>query len=187
LKTQLTPQYFLLVFLTMVSTWIQVVFDSAVAHKEAMSPILNRSFSEVNELAAVTHTMIDRMTLSLEVKMVTNKPSKSRNQNSLERQMVLQAKKDLAQRLSVEADQINLLEVRQVTWPDSSLGCPQPGKVYNQEPQDGLLIRLEIGGRMYFYHSGGTLDPFFCEQTSEVVPHPTKGDEFVPPPGSEID
>lgn len=101
--------------------------------------------------------------------------------------MVLKAKKDLAHRLSIQIDRINLLEVRPVTWPDASLGCPQRGKVYSQVRQDGLLIRMKAGGRFYFYHSGGDLDPFLCEQTSRMIPHPTKGDEFVPPPGSEID
>ena len=100
---------------------------------------------------------------------------------------MLKAKKDLANRLSAKMDRINLLEVREVTWPDTSLGCPQPGRVYNQVLQDGLLIRLEVGGRMYFYHCAGDLDPFLCEETSQIVPHPTLDDEFVPPPGSEID
>jgi hypothetical protein len=98
------------------------------------------------------------------------------------------AKEDLASRLSVAVDEIKLLEVRQVTWPDTSLGCPQPGLVYSQVSQEGLLIRLRVAGRMYFYHSGGTQDPFLCEGTSQVVPQVTpKADEFVPPPDSEID
>lgn len=162
-------------------------FDSAAAHKVATLPILKTNFSEVNEAAAGTKTEIDRMTLSQEVKIVTNEPSKLNKQNSLERQMIIQAKEDLSKRLSVEVDQINLLEVRKVTWPDSSLGCPQSGKVYRRVPQDGLLIRLGFGGSMYFYHSGRNKNPFLCEETLKVVPHPTKVDEFVPPPGSEID
>jgi hypothetical protein len=40
---------------------------------------------------------------------------------------------------------------------------------------------------MYFYHSAGALNPFLCEETSQIVPHPGKGDEFIPPPGVEID
>jgi hypothetical protein len=171
----------------MASICALAVFDSAAAYKVSILPILNTDLSGANDVAAGTKTNIDRITLSQEVKIVTDEPAKSRTQNSLERQMVMKAKKDLVHRLSVEINEINLLEVRQVTWPDSSLGCPQPGKVYNQVSQDGLLIRLEVGGRMYFYHNGGTLDPFFCEQTSQVIPHPTKVDEFVPPPGSEID
>jgi hypothetical protein len=101
---------------------------------------------------------------------------------------VKQAKDDLARRLSLAVDQITLLEVREVVWPDASLGCPQPGVAYEQVPQDGLLIRLDVEGRMYFYHSGGTKAPFLCEQTSQVIPEVTpKSDEFVPPPDWEID
>jgi hypothetical protein len=101
---------------------------------------------------------------------------------------VNQAKEDLARRLSVETDQIDLLEARQVTWPDSSLGCPKPGMVYAQALQEGLLIRLGVAVRMYFYHSGGDQDPFLCEQTSRQVPSITPlSDEWLPPPGSKTD
>jgi hypothetical protein len=100
--------------------------------------------------------------------------------------MATLAKADLASRLSVAVDEIKLLEVRQVTWPDTSLGCPQPGLVYSQVAQEGLLIRLSAAGRMYFYHSRGTEDPFLCEQ-SQFAPQPAKEDELLPPPGSETD
>ena len=112
----------------------------------------------------------------------------SEPQDPLLSEMVTKAKEDLANRLSVEMDQISLLEVRQVTWPDSSLGCPQPGMAYAQALQEGLLIRLGVDQDMYFYHSGETGDPFLCEGTSQVIPQATpKVDEFVPPPDSEID
>jgi hypothetical protein len=103
-------------------------------------------------------------------------------------EMVNQAREDLARRLSVPADQVEVLEVRAVVWPDSSLGCPKPGRVYAQVLQEGLLIRLSVDREMFFYHSGGTQAPFLCEGTSHVVPKITpKADEFVPPPDSEID
>ena len=99
-----------------------------------------------------------------------------------------QAKADLAARLGVDVNQIEVLEAIEVVWPDASLGCPQPGMAYAQVSQDGLLIRLSAGGRMYFYHSGGTGDLFLCEHTSGIVPGVTpKTDEFVPPPDTEID
>ena len=115
-------------------------------------------------------------------------PAISEPQDPFLSEMVAQAKQDLANRLSVELDRINLLEVREVTWPDSSLGCPQPGMAYAQAPQEGLLIRLGVDKDMYFYHSGEAQVPFLCEATSQVVPKVTpKVDEFVPPPDSEID
>ena len=113
--------------------------------------------------------------------------SQSRNQNSHENQLIQQAKKDLSHRLSIEVDKDQLLEIRAVIWPDSSLGCPEPGKIYSQILQSGFLIRLEVERRMYFYHSAGMQKPFLCEETSQMVPHPTKSDEFVPPPGAEIE
>lgn len=119
---------------------------------------------------------------------LSGEPNVSDLQDSFLDEMVTKAKEDLADQFSIELDQINLLEVREVTWPDSSLGCPQPGMVYSQVPQEGLLIRLGVGDRMYFYHSGGSQDPFLCEDSSRIVPKVTpKTDEFVPPPDSEID
>lgn len=73
---------------------------------------------------------------------------------------------DLAQRLDIPADAVEVVEVELVTWPDGGLGCPQPGMAYTQVPQDGLLIRLQAGGETYEYHSGGGRDPFLCEQAA---------------------
>jgi hypothetical protein len=50
--------------------------------------------------------------------------------------------------------------VRDITWPDPGLGCPQPGMAYKQAPVDGLLIRLESDGQLFEYHSGGGEAPF---------------------------
>jgi hypothetical protein len=95
---------------------------------------------------------------------------------------------DLAQRLSIPITQIKLMEVREVIWPDASMGCPQPDMAYTQVPVDGLLIRLGVGKKMYLYHSGGTMEPFLCESASPIFSESTpKDDEFVPPPDSEID
>jgi hypothetical protein len=100
--------------------------------------------------------------------------------------LVMKAVEDLAGRLSIQGEEIELLEVKEVVWPDSSLGCPQPGMAYKQVPMDGLLIRLRVDGRIYEYHSGGSRDPFLCEQTSPVSKStPIKLDEFVTPPSSE--
>ncbi len=77
--------------------------------------------------------------------------------------LIGQAKDDLAKRLSIASDQINLVESKPVEWPDGSLGCPQPGMAYTQVMVDGLLIRLQVGEKIYEYHSGGNRSPFLCE------------------------
>jgi hypothetical protein len=45
-------------------------------------------------------------------------------------------------------------------------------------PVDGLLIRLESGGQLFEYHSGGGKAPFLCEQ-------PSGGDKPTPVSGGE--
>jgi hypothetical protein len=84
--------------------------------------------------------------------------------------LVNQAKDDLAERLEIPTDSIDLLEAQEVTWPDSSLGCPKPGLSYMQVLQEGARIRLRAEGRTYHYHSGADGAPFYCENPSEPVP-----------------
>jgi hypothetical protein len=79
------------------------------------------------------------------------------------RELVMQARTDLAKRLTVEPETIDLLEVSEKLWPDASLGCPQPGKVYAQSIREGYLVRLRSGKRVYRYHSGQGGAPFLCE------------------------
>ena len=78
--------------------------------------------------------------------------------------VVTQAQEDLAGRLGIESQQVTVVEVQSVVWPDGGLGCPQPGMAYTQVQVDGLLIRLQARGRIYEYHSGGARPPFLCEQ-----------------------
>jgi len=77
--------------------------------------------------------------------------------------LVQQARDDLAMRLGIPSEQIDLVEFKQVEWPDGSLGCPQPGMAYTQVMVDGLLIRFQAGGSVYEYHSGGNRSPFLCK------------------------
>jgi hypothetical protein len=78
--------------------------------------------------------------------------------------LIEKAKEDLAQRLSISLDQISLGEATGVIWPDSSVGCPQPGMKYLQVPEDGARIVLEVEGISYEYHMGGRRGLFLCEK-----------------------
>lgn len=91
---------------------------------------------------------------------------------------------DLANRLSISAAQVTLLEATAVVWPDSSLGCPQPGMMYLQVPEDGLLIRLQAGDQVYEYHSGGIREPFLCEKSGKDPNPPPQIDIFNLTPSS---
>ena len=101
--------------------------------------------------------------------------------------LVERAKEDLARRLNIALTQIRLIETKVVVWPDASLGCPQPGMLYKQVPEDGALILLQANGISYEYHSGGSRGLFLCEQSTqkETPPPQLHLSDFTPrPPGS---
>ena len=65
------------------------------------------------------------------------------------------ARQDLAGRLGLAADQIQVLRTEAVEWPDTSLGCAQPGMMYAQVLTPGYRIVLQARGQTYTYHAGG--------------------------------
>lgn len=72
------------------------------------------------------------------------------------------AAEDLADRLGVDVDDVEVTRVEEVTWRDASLGCPQPGMAYAQVLTNGTLVVLEVDGTTYEYHAGGPRAPFLC-------------------------
>lgn len=60
---------------------------------------------------------------------------------------------DLAARLGVAPNEVEVVEVREVEWPDSSLGCPKPGYSYLQVITPGYQIRLRAQGQTYDYRT----------------------------------
>jgi hypothetical protein len=81
---------------------------------------------------------------------------------------VAHAANDLAQRLNLGIEQITLVSAERVTWPDASLGCPQPGMIYAQVRQPGMRILLSAGGHIYAYHNAGKRSPFLCENPANA-------------------
>ncbi|MBN1641385.1 MAG: hypothetical protein JXA09_09120 [Anaerolineae bacterium] len=67
--------------------------------------------------------------------------------------VVASAKADLAQRLNVAVDQIEVARVTPAEFPDASLGVPEPGKVYAQVITPGYVIELSAAGQTYVYHA----------------------------------
>jgi hypothetical protein len=83
---------------------------------------------------------------------------------------IVQATTDLAAQLGIDADDIEPVSAVLVTWPDASLGCPVPGMQYAQVLEDGSVIELRAGDRIYRYHSGGSRPPFPCDTPLDPVP-----------------
>jgi len=77
--------------------------------------------------------------------------------------LIERAKADLAQRLSIPTSQIKVIETKEASWPDGSLGCPQPDVVYSKFPTPGYLVRLEYGVNEFEYHLSIHGDTLYCE------------------------
>lgn len=84
--------------------------------------------------------------------------------------LIDKAKEHLANRLSVPIDLVNFNKVFDVTWPDSSLGCPQDGMMYAQVLTPGYLIQLEHGNIQYEYHSNKGTSLVSCENPVQPLP-----------------
>jgi len=81
--------------------------------------------------------------------------------------VVVAAIDDLASRLGVEAEAVEVLDVQEVTWSDGSKGCAKKGMSYTMSMIDGSRITLEVDGTTYEYHSGGSGPPFLCERPTQ--------------------
>ena len=69
---------------------------------------------------------------------------------------------DLADRISVEPDQIELINITEATWQDTSLDCPQPGVMYAQIINQGYSIILKGMDELYEYHTGSNNLVVYC-------------------------
>jgi len=76
--------------------------------------------------------------------------------------LIEKAKADLVKQFAIRADQIQVVEARAVTWPDASLGCPQPDLAYAQVLTPGYLVLLEADGKQYPYHADQAEQLILC-------------------------
>jgi hypothetical protein len=65
-------------------------------------------------------------------------------------------REDLATRLGVDIDDIDLESYESVTWPDGCLGVHVPGTVCAQALTPGFLARASHGDEIFRYHGSGT-------------------------------
>jgi len=70
----------------------------------------------------------------------------------------------LAADLQIAKDRILVDTIRAVDWPDSSVGCPQPGRAYLQVITPGHKITLRANDRIYVVHEAKG-QAFVCHKT----------------------
>lgn len=68
--------------------------------------------------------------------------------------MLAQAREELAQKLGANPKDITVVAAEPIMWSDTSLGCPEPGKMYAQVITPGYQFILAYEGKQYDYHAG---------------------------------
>jgi hypothetical protein len=99
---------------------------------------------------------------------------------SSENEVVRAATADLADHLEIPEEEIDVVEVNHVDWPDASLGCPEEGRIYAQVITPGLEIILRAEVEDYHYHSGPEQEPILCLRPSDGKLIPPRGPVEIP-------
>ena len=72
------------------------------------------------------------------------------------------------ERTPVSKDSISHLQIRSMQWPDSSLGCPEPGGEYLQQVIPGYLVNFNVNQQMYSVNVGNG-SAVICDQINDFM------------------
>jgi len=81
---------------------------------------------------------------------------------------------DLAERLGLDRTDVAVVSVEETTWPDGSLGHPEPGKLYTPAEAPGYRVVLAAADQQHEYHTSRARLFVYCGPVGEPAP--------VPPP-----
>lgn len=82
------------------------------------------------------------------------------------------ARADAVKITGLPAASIELVSAEAVTWPDSSLGCPQPGMGYTMALVPGYRVKLRAGGNLLDYHASARGALVLCPASRSTEPVP---------------
>ena len=153
---------------------VLLLASACVAHKASNSTTTQMTEKKTDKSKALELNAIPEVAGEAKA---TTKPVEPMLLAPKMKKLVDQAKKDLATRMSISDQQIEMLQAEFVTWRDSSAGCPQPGMQYLQVLTPGARILLRINDATYQYHSKGKHPPFLCQNPSSINSLPYQDDE----------
>lgn len=84
--------------------------------------------------------------------------------------MAAPAIEDLAGRLGVPVEAVEVVDAVEIEWPDASLGCPAPDFAYAQVLTDGTQLTLQVGDQTYDYRGRTPETMFLCGPDGPVPP-----------------
>jgi hypothetical protein len=104
-----------------------------------------------------------------ETPQVMPAPGRPGNDMVINQSPVLEATMlDLSRYLDVPVDDIELVQVEAVTWPNAGLGCPEEGMAYAEVMVEGSRITLLAEEQLYTYHTAGNGEFVLCVDGERV-------------------
>ncbi len=88
------------------------------------------------------------------------------------KQIVEAALADAARRTGRDASTLQVVSAEAVTWPDGSLGCPEPGMNYTMALVPGYRVRIRAGAEVLDYHASRPGYLVLCPPGRSVDPVP---------------
>lgn len=97
---------------------------------------------------------------------------------------------DAARRFKVESSAVVLTRAEQVTWPDGSLGCPEPGRMYTQMLVPGYRVVAKTAAGELTYHTDARGNVVNCaarlpRKATEQLPDGAKPRTTQPKPSPD--
>lgn len=132
-------------------------------------------------LLSTSHTVAYHADLQGDPMVSQNMPDPAPDVDSWDSPKLLnKARNVLANRLSVSPADPEFVNQEAVRWPDTSLGCPQPGFAYAKVIVPGYRFTFSHDGNLYEVHTGSedgigsNLPPVSCE--GDWLTQPEVGD-----------
>jgi hypothetical protein len=79
-------------------------------------------------------------------------------------ELFIRAAEETAAVANVPLDQVSLVRAGQVTWPDGSLGCPEPDQFYTQALVPGYWLVLAVGEREFDFRASQAGELRLCPE-----------------------
>lgn len=79
---------------------------------------------------------------------------------------------DASKRTGLEVADLEVVESIAVTWPDGSLGCPEPGMNYTMALVPGYRVRIKADQQVLNYHASARGYWVFCPSGRAAEPAP---------------
>jgi len=77
---------------------------------------------------------------------------------------------DAGRQTGLERAALSVVSAAAVTWPDGSLGCPQPGMTYTMALVPGYRVRIQAAERVLDYHASTRGQLLLCPDGQAIEP-----------------